>query len=212
MNICVAGWYFEQYDDFYLALMRIHEKHHVHVIANRHDDYLDMMGLPYTTRENTGLEWGAYDHYLMNFWDGKESVLFCHDDIVLHPYGIGHEIYPGEKVFEKIAELPHDQAYIFQDRRQDAVNHSMHGRMVFMSPRLLEIFRGNGGFWYDEKNKGYVSGDDEHLKKEMNCYGYNAAILNFHHGIEDFRGLDVHNRVYMPSIELRKRGKERRAA
>jgi len=213
MNICVAGWYFKQFDDFYLALMRISYRYPVYVVANREDDYLKIMGLPYCSRENTGLEWGAYNHYLMNIWDDESNVLFCHDDIILHPLGIDYEIHPGEKVFEKIAQLPHDQAYIFQDRRQDAVNHSMHGRMIFMSPRLLEKFKDNGGFWYDENNWGYITGDDEHLKNKMDCYGYNAAILKFHHGIkESYPELDIHNRVYMPNIEMMKRGKSRKVA
>lgn len=203
MNICVAGWYFKKYDDFYLALMRISDRYPVFVVANRWSDYLETMGFPYCQRENTGLEWGAYHHYLMNIWDGKSNVLFCHDDIILHPLGIDYEIYPGEKIFDKIAQLPHDQAYIFQDRRQDAINHSMHGRMVYMSHRLLEKCRDNSGFWHDTENTGQTGEGD----------GYNAAILKFHHGIKElYPEMDIHKRIYMPNIEMMKRGKARKAA
>ena len=107
MNICVCGWYFA--DDWYGSLLRLHKKFLVHIVANRDDKFLKLCELPYSLRENVGLEFGAYNHYLDNIWDG-DSVVFCHDDLKFTPIGQGFKIVSGEDIFPQLADLECDQA------------------------------------------------------------------------------------------------------
>lgn len=186
MNICVCGWYLDHYDEFYLCLHRV--KHNVHIVSNRQDEYLKMIDLPYTVRENTGLEWGAYNHYLTNVWQGGD-VLFCHDDIEILPMVVNNEIKEPEFIFDQIAKLDVDQAYIFRNMQEDAENRSQHGRMIFCSEKFLKKAK---GFYFDESNDG----DSEN---------YNAGINAFHEQARKIGG-KVHQRAYVPSFIFGKRG------
>jgi SAM-dependent methyltransferase len=205
VNICVCGWYLEQFDDFYMSLHRLKSRFPVHVVSNKESDYLKEIDLPYTVRENAGLEWGAYNYYLMNIWNGEDSVLFCHDDIVLNPSVVEGEILPPEYLFDRIATCGVDQAYVFGSRHEDVENYGQHGRMVFMSARFLTLAKAMGGFWYDDKNHGYTNGDDADLKESFNCYGYNAGIIAFHEQAKRVGG-DVHRKIYIPAFTLARRG------
>jgi SAM-dependent methyltransferase len=208
LNICVAGWYLEKFDDWYMSLFRLNDKYPVHVVANRFSDYLGTIDLPYTVRANEGLEWGAYNHFLMNIWTGG-NTLFCHDDIILNPVVVDHEIRPPEFIFDRIANLEVDQAYIFGSRAEDVENYGKHGRMVFMSDRFLHSAKKMGGFWYDEKNSGYTSGKDAHLREKMECLGYNAGITAFHYQAKEIGG-DVHRKVTIPAISMAVRGENKK--
>lgn len=205
LNICVCGWYFDKFDDWYMSLHRIKEKYPVFVVCNRESDYQNIFDLPHAVRENKGLEWGAYNHYLMHHWPGKEPVLFCHDDIVLNPVVVNGEILPPEFIFDKIAEADVDQAYIFGSRAEDVENYGQHGRMVLMSEAFLKKAKDMGGFWYDAKNKGYVTGKDSHLKEKYECLGYNAGIISFHSQAKAIGG-NIHRKIFIPSFDLAKRG------
>ncbi len=205
LDICVCGWYLDKYDDFYMSLHRLNGKYPVFVVSNRESDYLNNIDLPFAIRENTGLEWGAYNHFLMNVWKGENGVLFCHDDITLNPTAVEGAIHPPEYLFDRIAELKVDQAYIFGSRHEDVENYGKHGRMVYMGRDFLKRVKEAGGFWYDAKNQGYTSGEDAELKEKYGCFGYNAGINCFHDQVAKLGG-DVHRKVYIPSFSLARRG------
>lgn len=205
LNICVCGWYFEKFDSWYMNLHRIKDKYPVFVVCNRKDDYQDIFDLPHAVRENTGLEWGAYNYYLMNVWESG-PVLFCHDDIVLNPVVVNGEILPPEWIFDKIANSQVDQAYIFGSRSEDVENYGQHGRMVLISENFLRSAKEMGGFWFDAKNRGYITGDDAHLKENFGCLGYNAGIISFHAQAKAIGG-NVLRKIFIPSFDLAKRGK-----
>lgn len=205
MSICICGWYFEKFDPWYMSLHRVKDKYPVFVVANRQDPFLEICDLPFEVRENTGLEWGAYNHYLMNKWPGEGGVLFAHDDIVLNSVIVNGEVLPPEWILGKIAECGVDQAYIFGSRAEDVENHGQHGRMVYMSEGFLTKAKETGGFWYDPKNKGYVTGEDAHLREKFDCLGYNAGIISFHAQAKAIGG-DVHRKIFIPALDLAKRG------
>jgi hypothetical protein len=210
MSICVCGWYFEKFDQWYSSLHRIKEKYPVFVVCNRESDFTKIFDLPFTVRKNNGLEFGAYNHFLMHHWIGKGGVLFCHDDIVLNPVVVNGEILPPEWIFDKIAGTKVDQAYIFGSRAEDVENYGQHGRMIFCSEDFLNQAKSMGGFWFDEKNHGYTSGEDEGLKTHFDCMGYNAAIISFNAQAQAIGG-NVHRKIFIPSFDLAKRGKPTQA-
>jgi hypothetical protein len=206
MAVCVCGWYLERFDASYMVLHRVNKKYPVHVVSNRQSEFLATMDLPYTVRENTGLEWGAYNHYMMHIWDGASNVLFMHDDIVFHPFVKNNaEVMPPELMFDNLAAMPVDQCYVFSSRSEDVENYSRHGRMVWMSKAFLTKAKELGGFWYDGKNTGYTDGTQPELRAEMGCMGYNAGIIAFHSQAQIIGGV-VHRRAYIPSFGLAKRG------
>ena len=205
LKICVCGWYLEEFDSFYMSLHRLKELYPVHVVSNKESDYLNVMDLPYTVRENTGLEWGAYNQYLMEIWDNESNVLFCHDDIELNPVVENDQIMPPEYIFDRFNQCNVDQAYVFGSRAEDVENHGQHGRMVYMSASFLKKAKAMGGFWYDKLNKGYTCGEDKDLKEQYGCYGYNAGIINFHEQAKNIGG-DIHRKIIIPSFSLAKRG------
>ena len=190
MNICIAGWYLEEFEDFYKNIKSVKDKFNVFIVSNKKSSFLEKLGLPYCVRENTGLEWGAYNHYLMNIWESGDT-LFCHDDIVL---GEIPEI-----------ETDFDQAYIFNNRQEMIENLGMHGRMVYMTDSFLSKAKKIGGFFYDKYNRGYTNADDIELKKEFGCSYYNAGIRCFYDMAEEI-GEKVNGAIYLDSINLCKRG------
>lgn len=205
MQVCIAGWYLEKFDDFYQVMHRVNKKHPVKVVSNRKSDYLKTLDIPWTYRGNTGLEWGAYNNFLFDGWDCKSDVLFCHDDIIFYPYVVNGEIKPPELMFDKIAEMGVDQCYIFSSRTEDVENHSQHGRMVFMSGKFLAKAKESGGFFFDSKNCGYTEGSHQDVKEGMGCLGYNAGIISFHAQAQCIGG-NVHRRAYIPAFGLAVRG------
>lgn len=142
MKICICGWYFNDY--VYSSLLIVNHKHPVFIVAHKDHESLKNYGLPYEVIENKGFEWGAYSHYIKNVWDGSDSVLFMHDDILIKSLVQQYEIRQGELVFDYLASIQHDQAYIFQDRREDVYNYGQHGRMVLLSERLLTMLKPYG--------------------------------------------------------------------
>jgi len=188
-----------------MHLWKVKEDHNIWIVANRWDERLPAWDLNFTTRDNTGLEWGAYNHFLMKLWEGG-NTLYCHDDLLLLPImSSDDELLESSHVFSKFNGMEMDQAYIFQSRRDDVVNWGKHGRMVYMSDDFQQVIKDQGGFWFDERNNGYISGENKHLREKMKCFGYNAAINNFHDQAKR-TGLDVHKKVYMPSILMAHRG------
>jgi len=228
MEICIVGWYFD------LTLLNIMKlvKFPVTIVSHKKVDKKVYNGFDFVEIPNIGLEFGAYNHYLMNLWKGN-NVLFMHDDISLNSI----------RVFKEIAALKHDVAYIFRDKAEEKANGGKHGRSIFCSSRFLSFVKdftcdcewckekedrhneGNTlpkiaphkGFWFDPNNKGHVSG-----KPPIGVRHYNEAIYHFHWFLGRVRDqrcgpkdawpcpeekMDVVNRVYFPNFRAGRRGK-----
>ena len=205
MKIAVCGWYFDE--DLYASLWRLNEKYPVFIIAHREDELLKYCDLPWILTDNFGLEWGAYNHYIRYIWDGNDSVLFMHDDIKLQPIIQNYEIKPGELAFNYLSQIEYDQSYIFQNRREDVLNFGQHGRMVFMSERLLKLLKKDGDLPFDKKNSGYTG--EINKPKDVEFYNYGIKKVN-----EKFKDLQQRRpgwlllrKVYVPSIDMGYRGK-----
>lgn len=191
MRIAIAGWYF--LDDFYASLWRVHEKYPVFIVAHRENNALANFDLPFIITPNEGLEWGAYNDYLMRIWSG-DNVLFCHDDMEFVPVlSADYTIPQSESVFNRLADIPYDHAYVFQDRKEDVINCGKHGRMVYMSERLLKLIRSEGGFPYGKE------GED-----------YNQGITATHAKLEEIQARhpewSLLQKVYFPNINMGYRG------
>jgi hypothetical protein len=145
MKICVVGWYY--YEDFYRKLEQVHERYPVIIIAHRKNE---ISYLPTVERENIGLEWGAYNHYLMNVWDGGD-VLFTHDDTFVSDM----------RAFDKIAKIGEDIAFIHKYKEEAEANMVVHGRSFLASEKFLSFCKEQGGFWYDKENRGENYREDQ---------------------------------------------------
>ncbi len=129
MRVCVAGWHFDP--RFYSALPEGESFAVCHRAppAPLHSS----VAIP-----NVGLEFGCYDWYLKNKWEGG-PVLFTHDD---------NEI--PKEVLDAIASLDCDQAFLFASEAEAKANGGAHGRAIFCSDRFLRRLKEDGGFWFDE--------------------------------------------------------------
>jgi len=147
VTICVCGWYYTP--SFYEALKM--SGYRSTIIAHRPGD---TRNLPVIPAPNVGLEWGAYTRFLayydLPYVDPTPSgmlppVLFLHDDTEV----------VGPETFEDIAAScqDHDVAFLFHDADEARQNGGAHGRAVYLSERMLRLFRPMG-FWYDEGNGG----------------------------------------------------------
>ena len=221
MKICVVGWYF--LPEFYLQLVEVNKTYPVFIVAHKPGN---CMGLDYEVIPNIGLEFGCYDHYLKNIWDGKSNVFFAHDDTHLSDIN----------VFNKIAAITYDCAYVFRDKAEEAANGGKHGRAIYTSAKFLELIKnykcdcpqsvdqkdmhhnkdailpGTGthtGFWHDPYNTGHVAG-----KPPVGIRHYNDAIYHFHWTLGRIRDgkcgnkkgeLNVVNRILLPEYESGRR-------
>ena len=201
MNICVCGWYF--FEGFYAELWKVNKKHPVFIVAHKEDTILKICDLPYRVILNEGLEFGAYNYYLMNRWEGGDT-LYTHDDIILLPRIQNYEICDTSKIWDDISKIDSDQAYIFQDYEDNVYNSGKHGRMIFMSEKLQQWFKEHDGFWFDTQNKGYTG--DENEKCPLGVQDYNTSVTVFHGQLEDTE-MDVRNKVFFSSLAMARRGK-----
>lgn len=139
-QVCVAGWYF--FRDYYNHLENIDN---VHVIAHR--EHPLRAGFAGCVRPNVGLEWGAYHHFLMNFWNGVDPVLFTHDDMRVTCSAADFVRY-----VRSLVEHPAVMAG------------PSYTQFFVLKSEALEKIRNEGGFWYDEENHGNVT----HNKWQVN--------------------------------------------
>lgn len=200
LKICVCGWYLGEYDDLYMMLHKLHHKEEigVHVVANKPGSYLEIVDLPYSIRENIGLEFGAYDYYLKNIWDEESDVLFMHDDIKVHTFMRDFEVLPPERLFDHFKTMTVDQFYVFNSRAEDVDNDGRHGRMFMMSARLLRWFKNNGGFGFDYDNTG-----------DTTTGHYNYGIEAYDKKLDSLYGLfNVKCKTYIRALQLMRRGEE----
>lgn len=236
MQICVVGYHF--WPNFYESLEAQKGEHiKPFVVSHRNriftQDFLSKTSIYYYCRYNVGLEWGAYNWFLFNMWDGYSNVLFCHDDILLN----------SSTVLYEISQIELDQCYIFKSRDEDRINGGKHGRGIFMSSRFLEFtkkypckckfctlrYRPNLqesyyadephlGFYYDRYNFGYTAG-----KRPEFCRDYNQGIAHYHNYLGKIRdrkaistkgfanpSLNVLGRMYFPAFDTAKRGQYNR--
>jgi hypothetical protein len=149
LQICIVGWYYNK--DLLQLMEKVNETHPVKVVAHRPGD---CGGLPTTLIENIGLEFHCYDYFLKNLWDGESNILFMHDDIILNPVIVNFEIIPPTNIFNKFDKMDLDQAYIFQNNDDAKWNANKHGRLIFISAKLAQFIKDNGGIWYDKNNHG----------------------------------------------------------
>jgi len=205
MKIAVCGWYF--HEKLYASLWRVNQKYPVFIIAHGDHELLKICDLPYMVKENKGLEWGAYNYYIKNIWDENDSVLFMHDDMELLPFVKDYEIIPPEFVFNFLSKIECDQAYIFQTRRDEVLNFGHHGRMVFMSERLLRILKRQGDLPFDKNNEGYTGQDRKPENVKFHNYGIMAIDEKFREIQESRPGWKLLQKIYAPSIDMGYRGK-----
>ena len=127
MEICVAGWYFER--AFLGKLAEVRDSFNTTIVSHLPDAWkgYSLNGARVITIPNIGLEFGCYDYYLKNVWNGRDDVLFMHDDTKVKNTG----------VFDSISKLSVDCAYIFRDYSEEKANGGKHGRAIFCSARLL---------------------------------------------------------------------------
>ncbi len=201
MKICVVGWYFEP--GFMVVLKQIDPVYPVTIISHRSDSNLNPVSnsLKMFCVKNVGLEFGAYNFYLMRVWDERSSVLFTHDDTRVSDVG----------VFDRIAEIQHDCAYIFRDWAEEKANGGKHGRAIFCSARFLHHLKTKGGLWYDADNFGYIGNSQPRPNRpDGSPIDFNEGVNRFHRYLGRVRdaklGLDVVNRVCFKEYQCGRRG------
>jgi hypothetical protein len=210
MKVCVTGWYYNK--PFLEVLSKV--KYPVTIVGNR--DNPAIKNFNHVLRDNTGLEFGAYDHYIKNCYDGNDSVLFIHDDVECTLDS-----------FKDIAGLDHcniDQAYINFDE-------GGHGRAIYCSSRLIKHLlstkcnscsycnpgrdpynrqhtlpdlTGHNGFFFDPYNTGHTTGNPPPGVRH-----FNSGIRWFHTKMIELRCTNewsTVNRLVVPSMVLYKRG------
>lgn len=164
MQICVTGWVYPK--EFCEQLLQIHnsvpKRYDVFVVAKKPCPY----PLPSEMVENIGLDWFSFDWFLKNRWDGESAVFFTHDDTQITTLD----------VFPKIAAIQADVAMIFKNKKEAKSDMYVHGRAWKASARMLRMILEDGGFWYDERNKGIMSETNPHGESGFH---YNSAVWKF---------------------------------
>jgi len=171
MKICVCGWYFEP--EFLITLKDINKEYPVTIIANRDrlpEEYKGVFN--YHVRENRGLEYGAYDYYLKNVWEG-EDVLFMHDDMKIRPIVKDYTVVGPEYLMGLISKIEMDLVYIFKNEREKQFCFGTHGRVMFAGGKFLKDLKEiNDGFPWDKDNDGHTMGPTPGY-----CKHYNWGVL-----------------------------------
>jgi hypothetical protein len=207
MKIAVCGWYFRS--DFYQMLKHINDEFPVTIISNKIIEGIDVQCFNETRfilseRENIGLEFGAYDYYIKNLWDGESDVLFIQDDVRLLPVMRDYETAPPNVIFRGISKIRSDQAYIFNNDTFAVKNNHIHGRAFFCSARLIKwLLEHNNGIWYDKNNTGHTRGPTP-----GHCLHYNYANYQFS---EDLKKAGYNFKtggyIIVPALECAVRGR-----
>lgn len=194
MKICVCGWYYQE--EFYNELSKTN--YDITIISNKKEVPEDIKKrYNVIVRENIGLEFGAYNHYLQNTIP-DDSVLFIHDDTLI-------TIEQLKQIEEACHNL--DQAYIFKDYEHQKNNGGKHGRCIWMSKKFLEYLKKEcNGIPYDERNKGYNG-----TQKNIDNLDYNEGINRYHKLLGRIRdkklGYNILYRIHIKDIKLGRRGK-----
>ena len=141
-KICVIGWYF--FENFYDEVKK--KSKDTHIVAHRYNKILDELKLDYSVIKNIGLEFGAYDYYIKNVWDGKSNVLFMHDDIYLKNKFSFNDMFSFCKGLDHVSF------------RNNSIS-SGGGRCLYLSAKIINLFlKEFGGIWFDKNDRGYTFG------------------------------------------------------
>lgn len=196
MNICICGWYYLQ--EFYNEVLKTDYKITIISHKNYVPEFLKEnknQKFSFTSIENIGLEFGAYNYYLNNYL--LDDTIFLHDDTLV-------TIEQLKEIENKCKGL--DQAYIFKNQTEQTNNGGKHGRCIYMSKRFLEYLKINYGIPYDERNTGY----NGTTKNTLNI-DFNEGIYRYHRLLGRIRdkkeGWNILNRIHIQNIKLGKRGK-----
>ena len=203
MKICVVGWYFDE--DFLESLTEITEKYPVTIVAHRDKLPERFKGVfDYHVTENKGLEYGAYDYYLKNLWDG-DDVLFMHDDITIQPMIRNYELQSPLLVYDTIASFEEELVYIFKNYNDKKDCFDMHGRCMYASGSFLkDLKEKNGGFPVDENNDGHTFGPTPSYCKH---YNWGVEELKKFWEVLKLEGCKVKS-VIIPAMNYHIRGKK----
>jgi hypothetical protein len=190
MNICVSAYYF--WSDWLHELSKLNNGSNVVVVSEKKGmvvEGLRVEHFPY------GIDTGSFDYFVKHCYDFKEGVVFCHDDTI--PYG-------DVSIFlRKLYDAKVDHAYVFNLEIEAKRNAYHHGRMLFMSPRMIRAFVDDyGGLPYDPKNISNIS-------VLQCCKPYNYGIDELHRialEIGKKYGYSVHNNFTSSDVYLAKRG------
>ena len=132
LNLALCGWYF-------------HPPLLATLAASKHPWFAVCHKAPPVALEhfivipNVGLEFGAYQFYLENHWQGG-PVLLLHDDLEIT-----------EAALDAISKMDVDQAFLFSSPADAEANGKAHGRAMFCSEKFLTRLKADGGFWYSEE-------------------------------------------------------------
>jgi hypothetical protein len=194
MQICVCGWYYPR--PFYERLRAVEGRHDVVVVANRPGDADPLRTI---VRENVGLDWGAFSHFLEHAWDGVSDVLFLQDDTDV-----------AEPFWDELAAIPYDQAFVFRERSEFEAAYS-HGRAHFGSGRFLALVRAHGGIWFDAGNHGFIAaGTTWSETPPPGCLDHNAGVRAYTRLVQligaEHPELAVDRQVYSENVWLGRRG------
>jgi hypothetical protein len=153
-QVCVVGWYY--LPAYFEKLAHLPN---VHIIAHRPHSLQEQF--PGCNRENVGLEWGAYDHFLSHFWNGTAAVLFTHDDIQVPCSEIGF--------LEYVRRLrDHPSLFVGPSYTQFFV----------LKSAALERVRNDGGFWFDRENHGNVTRNKWRVNRGARAFRSQLARIN----------------------------------
>ena len=210
MQICVCGWYFLTNPKVLDDLKKLNKQFPVFIVSHQTskeaDEILQASGLNYQIIPNIGLEFGSYDFFIKVKWDQINNILFMHDDIDIQDID----------EFYRIAKLTCDHAYIFQDKIEEDINQHRHGRMIYLSARIIKkmlntvcdckyaydwidqehnpgcVIQGSGphtGFWFDPYNYGHTCGKPPvyfSIHHEQNQVSEPKSIWHYNHGMFHF--------------------------
>ena len=144
----------------------------------------------------------TYNYYLIHEWESGPTV-YMHDDTI-----VGEDFFLWISALAKEGEIHH--AFLFTDRRENALNAGGHGRAMFMSDNFQRVAYHDGGFFYDKGNHGFVAwGHYTATKPPAGCGHHNAAIHRFMRYLPTVRkryGLEVNQKLYPPSLKNGRRG------
>jgi hypothetical protein len=181
MKICVVGWYYRH--SFYRKLSLSH--YDAFVIKHREGNTQDVPGMLY---ENKGLEFGAYQQYVDNHWDGESDVFFCHDDAEIRGLNALEQV-------DSLANMEVDHAYVFNNMYEEWANNGHHGRGMWGRASWLAGLKGNGGFHADMENEGNIETQKA-----------NKGIQQFHEHCIVGHGSKVGVSAIVQGIEFARRG------
>jgi len=198
-SICVVGWHFQHKFYSYFS-----NNERVFVVAHRKNPLLQ--NTEHVVIDNIGLEFGAYDWYLKNKWDGTSKVLLTHDDTYLNGVVV-------DEIIKKTNLI--DIAYL-RGTMRDSRFGALGGRCIVVSRNAIEFILNRGGIWFDEGNTGQTDGWSaggtryDVARKRFNKQGRNFSEEGGSVGIVSIDGLRLGRRgVVLPKKKVLSKKKKK---